>query len=58
MKVCIRKASDLNYKEIITMNSMEELSNFIKKFGEIIVRKGDVYGNYKLSIIIYDDYIE
>nr|DAK58338.1 MAG TPA: hypothetical protein [Caudoviricetes sp.] len=58
MKVCIRKASDLNYKEIITMNSMEELSNFIKKFGEIIVRKGDVYGNYNLSIIIYDDYIE
>lgn len=58
MKVCIKKASDLNYKEIITMNSMEELSNFIKKFGEIIVRKGDVYGNYNLSIIIYDDYIE
>lgn len=58
MKVCIRKASDLDYKEIITMNSMEELSNFIKKFGEIIVRKGDVYGNYNLSIIIYDDYIE
>lgn len=58
MKVCIRKASDLNYKEIITMNSMEELSNFIKKFGEIIVRKGDVYGNYNLTIIIYDDYIE
>lgn len=58
MKVCIKKASDLNYKEIITMNSMEELSDFIKKFGEIIVRKGDVYGNYNLSIIIYDDYIE
>lgn len=58
MKVCIKKASDLNYKEIITMNSMEELSNFIKKFGEIIVRKGDVYGNYNLTIIIYDDYIE
>lgn len=58
MKVCIKKASDLNYKEIITMNSTEELSNFIKKFGEIIVRKGDVYGNYNLTIIIYDDYIE
>lgn len=57
MKICVTKASDMNYEEIITMNSMKELSNFIKEFGEIIVREDD-YNEYDLLITIYDDYVE
>ena len=57
MKIRITKASDLKYEEIITMNSMKELSNFIKEFGEIIVREDD-YNEYDLLITIYDDYVE
>lgn len=57
MKICVTKASDVNYEEIITMNSMKELSNFIKEFGEIIVREDD-YNEYDLLITIYDDYVE
>ena len=57
MKICVTKASDMSYEEIITMNSMKELSNFIKEFGEIIVREDD-YNEYDLLITIYDDYVE
>ena len=57
MKICVTKASDLNYEEIITMNSMKELSNFIKEFGEIIVGEDD-YNECDLLITIYDDYVE
>ena len=57
MKICVTKASDVNYEEIITMNSMKELSNFIKEFGEIIIREDD-YNEYDLLITIYDDYVE
>lgn len=57
MKICVTKASDVNYEEIITMNSMKELSNFIKEFGEVIVREDD-YNEYDLLITIYDDYVE
>ena len=57
MKICVTKASDMNYEEIITMNSMKELSNFIKEFGEIIVREDD-YNECDLLITIYDDYVE
>ena len=58
MKIRITKASDFNYEEIITMNSMKELSNFIKEFGEIIVGEDDIYNEYDLLITIYDDYVE
>lgn len=58
MKIRITKASDMNYEEIITMNSMKELSNFIKEFGEIIVSEDDTYNEYDLLITIYDDYVE
>ena len=58
MKIRITKASDLKYEEIITMNSMKELSNFIKEFGEIIVSEDDTYNEYDLLITIYDDYVE
>ena len=57
MKICVTKASDVNYEKIITMNSMKELSNFIKEFGEIIIREDD-YNEYDLLITIYDDYVE
>ena len=57
MKICVTKASDVYYEEIITMNSMKELSNFIKEFGEIIIREDD-YNEYDLLITIYDDYVE
>ena len=57
MKICVTKASDVNYEEIITMNSMKELSNFIKEFGEVIIREDD-YNEYDLLITIYDDYVE
>ena len=57
MKICVTKASDVNYEEIITMDSMKELSNFIKEFGEIIIREDD-YNEYDLLITIYDDYVE
>ena len=57
MKICVTKASDVNYEKIITMDSMKELSNFIKEFGEIIVREDD-YNEYDLLITIYDDYVE
>lgn len=58
MKIRVTKASDWNYEEIITMNSMKELSNFIKEFGEIIVSEDDTYNEYDLLITIYDDYVE
>lgn len=58
MKIRITKASDWKYEEIITMNSMKELSNFIKEFGEIIVSEDDTYNEYDLLITIYDDYVE
>ena len=58
MKICVTKASDVNYEEIITMNSMKELSNFIKEFGEIIVSEDDTYNEYDLLITIYDNYVE
>ena len=58
MKIRITKASDLKYEKIITMNSMKELSNFIKEFGEIIVSEDDTYNEYDLLITIYDDYVE
>lgn len=58
MKIRITKASDWNYVEIVTMNSMKELSNLIKKFGKVIVEEDNLYEEYDLLITIYDDWVE
>lgn len=58
MKIRVTKASDLSYEKIVTMNTMKELTDFIKEFGSIIVDEDDVYHEYDLSIMIYDDYVE
>lgn len=58
MKIRVTKASDYRYVEIITMNSMKELSDFIKKFGKVIVEEDYLYNEYDLMLTIYDDWVE
>ena len=57
MKIRVRKASNWNYEKTVTINSMKELSDFIKKFGRIIIDE-DIHSKYDLLITIYDYWIE
>ena len=56
----VLKASDDKYKEFKNFNSLEELIDFTKEEGAIIIN--DYYceetDKYELGIMIYDDYIE
>ena len=60
MKFLTYKASDDDYKTFTELNSIEDLVRFVEVNGDIIF--GTVYDpkddSYKLSILIYDDYIE
>lgn len=60
MKFLTLKASDDNYVTYTELNSIDDLIQFIEEYGEIIF--GSNYDpkddSYKLSILIYDDYIE
>ena len=42
---------------IIEINTLDELINFINKYGPIVIRDYNGNENYK-EILIYDDYIE
>lgn len=48
----IEKASDWDYEEVKTFNSLEELMDWIEEINSKII----IYKNNR--IIIYDDYIE
>jgi hypothetical protein len=50
MKFNLTKASDWNFESEVIINSIEELLDFIKKEGRLIIDSD--------SIKIYDDYIE
>lgn len=56
----VLKASDDKYKEFKNFNSLEELIDFTKEEGAIVIN--DYYceetDKYELGIMIYDDYIE
>lgn len=60
MKFLTLKASDDNYVTYTELNSIGDLIQFIEENGEIIF--GSNYDpkddSYKLSILVYDDYIE
>ena len=61
MKVAVTRASDWDYIEYKEMNSLEELREFIRENGDVIVRDNQhhmQYGDAVLEILIYDDYIE
>lgn len=57
MKAIITRASDWNYEENKTFNSLEELQNFITNFGSVIINMP--YDSDEIwTVIIYDDYVE
>jgi len=56
MKVELTKASSWDYKETITINSLEGLVNFLKDVGQDLILSLDDEEN--LRIKIYDDYVE
>lgn len=61
MKFIVTKASKINYKKEIELNTLEELMNFIKKEWAIIVQQEYRDRNTpkdEFSIIIYDYYVE
>lgn len=61
MKFIVTKASNLNYKKEIELNTVEELIDFIKKEWAIIVQQEYIDRDTpkdEFSITIYDDYIE
>ena len=61
MKVAITRASDWDYIEYKEMNSLEELREFIRENGDVIVRDNQHHMRYEdavLEVLIYDDYIE
>lgn len=61
MKFIVTKASKINYKKEIELNTLEELINFIKKEWAIVVQQEYIDRDTpkdEFSIIIYDDYDE
>lgn len=55
----IQKASDWDYKSEKDISTLEELMEFVKENGEIIVRlKESLAAESCPTIKIYDDYVE
>ena len=57
MTFTVYKASDYEYEEKITINTLEELLAFKDEVGAIIIQNGYPHEE-NLVIMIYDDYIE
>ena len=57
----IRKASDYEYKEVKEINTLEELIEFFKENGDLILRDTLISENpdtQDMTIEIYDDWRE
>jgi len=57
MKAIIIRASDWDYKENKTFNSLKELQNFIINSEHSVIINAP-YENGAWTITIYDDYVE
>lgn len=55
MKFRVTKASDWDYKENIEIATLEELVDFIKTNGDVVINEGD---ETEMYMVVYDDYIE
>lgn len=61
IKVLVFKASDDDYKEFVTFETLEDFFKFVDKKHRVIVSKNFFIRKYpdcKYAIKIYDDYVE
>lgn len=56
MELIVSKASDPDFHEIIQLNSLEELVNFMHEVNSEVIIGTNTNGTLRLTI--YDDYIE
>ncbi|MCU6204632.1 hypothetical protein [Enterobacter cloacae] len=57
-KFLLTQASDHTRKDEIEINSLEELLDFIKEHGRIIIEQMDSTYDGQQELMIYDDYVE
>ncbi len=58
MKFYVTRTSDWKYKEQVEINTLEELIDFVRDNGDIIIQKPYPYRDNLPSIEIYDDWRE